>query len=198
MNHQILSFLCVEIYFNGSIVVRTIKINFNIYEPSWKVSQAHAWYQMSTGSHIFLAFQNFWMCLTLRSFFSTFRGKFPWWFTFMRIEMLEIPATLIVGFTMDGCILPVFHFLAEDFKIGRFYLPLFVFLLCLQCDWEKGGWHHHFRLFTFAAGCLHSTCSHLLNFKTQQLFIFSKYSCNDHVSCCPFGNIFQLSCWNYH
>ena len=46
---------------------------------------------------------------------------------------IEIPATLVVGFTMDGCILPVFHFLAEDFKIGKFYLPLFVFLLCLQC-----------------------------------------------------------------
>jgi hypothetical protein len=42
----------------------------------------------------------------------------------------EIPATLVVGFTTGGPIFEVFQVLAEDFKIVRFSLVLFVRLLC--------------------------------------------------------------------
>ena len=41
-----------------------------------------------------------------------------------------IPATLVVGFTTGGPIFEVFQVLAEDFKIVRFSLVLFVRLLC--------------------------------------------------------------------
>ena len=30
--------------------------------------------------------------------------------------MQEIPATLVVGFTMDGCIFPVFYFFGRGFQ----------------------------------------------------------------------------------
>ena len=52
-----------------------------------------------------------------------FSANVPFW-------KYVIPATLVVGFTMGGPIFEVFQVLAEDFKIVRFSLVLFVRLLC--------------------------------------------------------------------
>ena len=53
-----------------------------------------------------------------------------------------IPATLVVGFTTGGPIFEVFQVLAEDFKIVRFSLVLFVRLLCQWGDRDKGVQRH--------------------------------------------------------